>query len=69
MALLMPVMLRSEYRFMAFLFVFAMLIPLAPIDRLPFNAAAPAAMLRSCITIYLLVRFTVCRFPFRIVFE
>lgn len=69
MALLMPVMLRSEYRFMAFLFVFAMLIPLAPIDRLPFNAAAPAAMLRSCITIYVLVRFAVSRLPIRIISE
>lgn len=59
MALLIPIVLRREYRVLAFLFVFAMLIPLAPIDRLPFNAAAPAAMLRSALVIYLIVRFTI----------
>jgi membrane-associated HD superfamily phosphohydrolase len=59
MALLMPVMLRREYRMMAVLFVVAMLIPLAPVNRLPFNAAAPAAMLRSALVVYLLVRFTI----------
>ena len=59
MALLMPFMICKEYRILAVTFVVAMLIPLTPINSLPFNAAAPAAMLRSCLVVYLLVRFAI----------
>jgi hypothetical protein len=57
MALLMPSIIRKENHLLAAVFVIAMLIPLAPLSILPFNASAPAAMLRSCMAIYLLVRF------------
>jgi len=59
MALLIPSLMRKENHLLAAVFVIAMLIPLAPLSILPFNASAPAAMLRSCIAIYLLVRFTI----------
>jgi len=59
MALLIPSLMRKENHLLAAVFVIAMLIPLAPLSILPFNASAPAAKLRSCIAIYLLVRFTI----------
>lgn len=59
MALLTPSLTRKENHLLAAVFVVAILIPLAPLSSLPFHASAPAAMLRSCIAIYLLVRFTI----------
>ena len=59
MALLIPSLMCRENHFLAAGFVIAMLIPLAPLSILPFNASAPAAMLRSCMAVYLLVRFTI----------
>ena len=63
MALLIPSLMQKEYHVLAAIFVIAMLIPLAPLNSLPFNASAPAAMLRSCIAVYMLIRFTIFRFP------
>ena len=59
MALLIPTLMRKENHLLAAVFVVAILVPLTPLELLPFNASAPAAMLRSCIAIYLLVRFTI----------
>ena len=59
MALLIPSLMRKENQLLAAVFVVAMLIPLAPLSILPFNASAPAAMLRSCMAVYLLVRFSI----------
>ncbi len=59
LALLIPSLMRKENQLLAAVFVVAMLIPLAPLSILPFNASAPAAMLRSCMAVYLLVRFSI----------
>jgi len=63
MALLMPVLMLKEFRGLMLLAASSMLINHAPLSSLPFNAAAIAAMLRSFIVMYLVIRFTVNGVP------
>lgn len=59
MALLTPVLMQKENRFIAVLGIFAMLINAAPLASVPFNVAAVTAIVRSAVVGFILVRFTI----------